>query len=97
MSKLARKYLEPYRIVSQRGPNRFEVWKVGDGEGPNKTSTGTDFMKPWCPTVSHEEEDAAEADAVHSGEDVELGCLPESGLVPGEARVVGGSSASVLF
>jgi len=54
-------------------------------------------MKPWCPTVSHEEEDAAEADAVHSGEDVELGCLRESGLVPGEARVVGGSSASVLF
>lgn len=82
MSKLAKKYLGPYRIVSRRGPNRFEVWKVGDGEGPNKTSTGTDFMKPWCPTINHEEEDAAEADAVQSGEDVELNCLLERGSVP---------------
>jgi len=90
-SKLARKYLGPYRIVGRRGPNRFEVWKVGDGEGRSKTSTGTNFMKPWCQTINHEEEDAAEADAVQSGEDVELGCPPEGGSVLGTVELAGRS------
>jgi len=89
MSKLAKKYLGPYCIVSRRGPNRYEVRKVGDNEGPNKTSTGTDFMKPWCPTINSDEENAAEADAVQCGEDVELDCLPEGGSVSDIARVVG--------
>lgn len=91
MSKLAKKYLGPYRIVSQRGPNCFEVQKIGDGEGPSKTFTGTDFMKPWCSTINNDEEDAEDADALQSGEDVELNCLPESGSVLDTAKVVSGS------
>lgn len=85
MSKLAKKYLGPYRVISRRGPNRFEVHKIGDSEGPNKTSTWIDFMKPWCPTVHSSDEDTVEADAIHCGEDVELGCSPE-GVYPEHSK-----------
>lgn len=73
MDKLARKYLRPYRVTKRRGPDRFDVWKVGDSEGSIKTSTGTDFMKPWCPSLlsSGREDAASETDAIQCGEDVE--------------------------
>lgn len=45
LSKIKSKYLGPYHITGRCGPNRYTVWKVGSGEGPEKTSTGTDYMK----------------------------------------------------
>lgn len=59
--KLAKKHLGPYRIVKQRRLDCFYVWEVGISEEPIKTSTKTDFMKPWCPSMSSrdKEEDAA--------------------------------------
>lgn len=84
MSKLAilqRNIWDP-TVLSVKGA-RFEVWKIGDGEGPSKTSTGTDFMKQWCPTINNDEVDV--------GEDVELNCLPESESVPDTTKVVSGS------
>lgn len=73
MDKLARKYLGPYCITKRRGPDRFDVWKVGDNEGPIKTSTGTDFMKPWYPSLlsSNREDAASETNAIQCGEDVD--------------------------
>lgn len=88
MKKLAKKYLGPYRVISRRRPNRFEVHKIGDSEGPNKTSTGIDFMKPWCPIVHSSDEDTVEADAIQFGEDVELGCSPE-GVYTGHSKSSG--------
>lgn len=57
--KLAIKFLGPYKVTA--GPfkaigiddnDRYEVQKIDiddeqDDEGPNKTTTGADFMKPW--------------------------------------------------
>lgn len=94
MSKLPKKYLGSYHIVSRRGPNHFDVSKIGDGEGPSKTSTGTAFMKPCRPSVNSDEEEVApEADAFQSGGDVEVDWSQDSemGRAEGLTERVGGS------
>lgn len=64
LSKIKSKYLGPYRITGRCGPNRYAVWKVGSGEGPEKTSTGTDYMKKWKSCLTSDEEDSvSEADS----------------------------------
>jgi len=45
LSKIKSKYLGPYHITGKCGQNRYAVWKVGSGEGPEKISTGTDYIK----------------------------------------------------
>lgn len=65
LSKIKSKYLGSYCITGRRGPNRYEVLKVGSGEGPIKTSTGTDYMKKWkdCLTSDEDEDSASEGDS----------------------------------
>lgn len=61
--KLFPKYLGPYEIVKVCGNDRYLVMKVGDHEGPNQTSTATDYMKRWRtfqPDSGSEEEEDAE-------------------------------------
>ena len=45
--KFKRKYLGPYEIVKVKRNDRYQVSKVGTGEGPNETSSSADYMKPW--------------------------------------------------
>ena len=45
--KLKPKFLGPYNVVKCLRHGRYMVEKVGDGEGPVKTSTSADNMKPW--------------------------------------------------
>lgn len=52
--KLRGKFLGPYRVTSVNGMERYDVVKVGDHEGPNKTSTCAEFMKPWSTYGLHE-------------------------------------------
>lgn len=61
LSKIKSKYPGPYCITGRCGPNRYEMLKVGSGEGPVKTSTGTDYMKKWkdYPTSDEDDEDSA--------------------------------------
>jgi hypothetical protein len=46
-TKLLPKFLGPYQITSVKGKDHYEVVKVGDQEGPQKTYSASDHMKPW--------------------------------------------------
>lgn len=45
--KLAIRFLGPYRVTRCDQHDRYAVEKVGNGEGPSKTTTSADLMKPW--------------------------------------------------
>ena len=45
--KLAIKFLGPYKITKLQSNDRYKVGKLGDGEGPEQTTTSADNMKPW--------------------------------------------------
>jgi len=73
-SKLSRKFLGPYRITCKEGQNRYKVLKIGAHEGPVKTYTASDFMKPWRQPGSSDEEE--EEDVIQKGESVGVGVSP---------------------
>ncbi|KYN05843.1 hypothetical protein ALC62_03225 [Cyphomyrmex costatus] len=56
--KFRSKFLGPYQVVHTMRNDRYVVEKIGDQEGPQRTSTAADFMKPWLPhsTTDSEEE-----------------------------------------
>lgn len=70
-SKLCPKYLGPYCVTGRAEPNRYNVRKVGTGEGPLNTSTGSDYMKKWKENPE-EEELPSEVDVIQEGENVGL-------------------------
>ncbi|KAH8373459.1 hypothetical protein KR009_007683, partial [Drosophila setifemur] len=43
--KLKAKYLGPYKVVKVGNHGRYEVEKVGEGEGPYKTLTVAEYIK----------------------------------------------------
>lgn len=45
--KLAQEYVGPYKVVKVKRNGRYDVEKVANVEGPKKTSTSADYMKPW--------------------------------------------------
>lgn len=46
--KLKAKFLGPYKVVAVKGNDRYDVEKVqSSSEGPGKTSSSADYMKPW--------------------------------------------------
>lgn len=45
--KIRKKFLGPYKITQVNGNDRYEVIRVGGGEGPRITSSAADFMKPY--------------------------------------------------
>ena len=45
--RLRGKFLGPYKILSKLPHGRYEVQKVGDHEGPARTTTVAEFMKKW--------------------------------------------------
>ena len=46
-TKLAGKFLGPYEITRVLRNHRYMVQKIGESEGPNRTTTSADYMKPW--------------------------------------------------
>jgi len=58
--KLANKYLGPYNIVKALRNDRYVVQRIGEHEGPLKTSTSADHMKPWTDFSSDDSEDEDE-------------------------------------
>lgn len=55
--KLRGKFLGPYVVQKSKGKERYEVKKLGSGEGPYLTTTAADVMKPW--TYESSETDVA--------------------------------------
>jgi len=45
--KLANEYLGPYEVTKAKRNGRYEVRKAGNFDGPNTTSTSSDYMKLW--------------------------------------------------
>ncbi|KAK5650995.1 hypothetical protein RI129_002024 [Pyrocoelia pectoralis] len=45
--KMHRKFLGPYEIIKAKSNERYDVVKVGIHEGPLRTSTCAEFMRPW--------------------------------------------------
>lgn len=57
--KVCQKYLGPYEVTKVKRLNRYDVKKIGYGDGPAVTSTAADMMKPW---VSVADDESSEAD-----------------------------------
>ena len=51
-------YHGPYRITRIMRHNRYGVEKVGEHEGPNRTTTSADHMKPWINDSDDESSDS---------------------------------------
>lgn len=47
-AKVQPRYCGPYQVLRKTGPERYEVLRVG-GDGPGRTLTAADYMKPWMP------------------------------------------------
>lgn len=50
--KFSPKYLGPYTVTRVLRGDRYSVRKVGNHEGPLRTSTSVDYMKPWVDDFS---------------------------------------------
>ena len=48
--KLKSKYLGPYKVIRSLKHDRYEVEKLGEGEGPKRTNTVAEYMKKWNPS-----------------------------------------------
>lgn len=57
--KLSGKFLGPYEIIRVLRNHRYVVQKIGESEGPSRTTTSADYMKPW---VSEDDHDYSEDD-----------------------------------
>lgn len=45
--KLHPRYLGPYEVVKKKRNDRYDLQRIGQGEGPHHTSSSADMMKPW--------------------------------------------------
>lgn len=62
--KLANKYLGPYTVIKVLRNDRYVVQKIGDHEGPLRTSTAADHMKPWADLSRDDSEDEDEGEDI---------------------------------
>ncbi|XP_050540370.1 uncharacterized protein LOC126905012 [Daktulosphaira vitifoliae] len=66
LSKIHKKFLGPYQITKRRGPDRYEMVKIGESEGPIRTSSGVDYMKPWSQIDTDDEEEMENCQSVET-------------------------------
>lgn len=55
--KLWKKYLGPYEVIKIKPNERYDLVKVGNTEGPSRTSSCAEYMKPWVVNFSESESD----------------------------------------
>lgn len=55
--KLTSDFMGPYRVTSVLDNDRYEVQRICDGPGPQKTTTAADLMKRWTRYDSSDEDD----------------------------------------
>uniref|UniRef100_A0A6P7GZH6 Uncharacterized protein LOC114348422 n=1 Tax=Diabrotica virgifera virgifera TaxID=50390 RepID=A0A6P7GZH6_DIAVI len=58
--KLKIKFLGPYEIVKVKDNDRYDVIKIGEHEGPVRTSTCAEYLKPWVDNESDDSESDSE-------------------------------------
>ncbi|KAK9685156.1 hypothetical protein QE152_g38262 [Popillia japonica] len=56
--KINRKFLGPYKVVKVKNCDRYDLVKVGNHEGPLKTSTRAEYIKPWVQNETESEADS---------------------------------------
>jgi hypothetical protein len=71
--KLANKYLGPYSVVKVLRNDRYIVQKIGEHEGPSRTSTSADHMKPWTDPSNDDSEDESEDEDIRGRMSVQNG------------------------
>ena len=59
------KFLGPYEVVKVKRNNRYEVKKIGFHEGPNITSTASDYMKLWHSDINKDEKTDNDSTDLH--------------------------------
>lgn len=68
-NKLYPKFLGPYKVTAVKGNDRYDVERIGKGDGPKITSTSADNMKEWK-MLPDDEDSSSEADERQDGRDV---------------------------
>lgn len=58
--KVHKKFLGPYEIVKVKPNERYDVVRVGIHDGPMRTSTCNEYMKPWIDNESESETDSGQ-------------------------------------
>lgn len=54
---MKRKFLCPYRGTTVKANDRYKVDRIDQGEGPRKTATAVDFMKPQALSTGGDNDD----------------------------------------
>ena len=62
--KFHTKFLGPYKVVKALRNDRYLVEKIGEGEGPRKTSTVAEYMKQWANFREEWEDDDSEEENI---------------------------------
>lgn len=65
--KLKGKFLGPFSVVARIGVDRYQVRKIGTGEGPKETTSSADHMKSWRTNGSSSEADEEQDGRVAAG------------------------------
>ena len=81
--KFANKYFGTYLIIQVLRNNRYVVQREGEHEGPLKTSTAADYMKPW---ISNETDYNSDEDSSEDSSDIRGGYPEQDGRVWSRAR-----------
>lgn len=66
--KISPKFYGSYEVTKVKRGDRYEVARVGQGDGPERTSTAADFMKPYPMPTSGTE---GQLDMAECGKEVE--------------------------
>lgn len=67
--KLKPHFLGPYKIIKKKGCDTYDVQKEGFFEGPSRTSTTAEFMKPWANLSNDDLEDVTESSETYDVQD----------------------------
>ena len=72
--KLHPEFFGPYKIISVLRNDRYLVEKIGEHDGPHRTSTSADHMKKWpskrTPDIDFDSDFGDDNDEISSNEDV---------------------------
>lgn len=70
-NKLFPKFQGPYKITRVKGRDRYDVERIGRGDGPKMTSSSADYIKPWK-GKDWDSDSPSETDDRQEGRDVGL-------------------------
>ena len=72
----------PYRIVKRLGCDRYELVREGASEGPGRTTTAVDLLKPWVTGTGDASGDYPGTDNIAGGPNVGNNIVGENIVAP---------------